>query len=104
MKKALPAFVLLIMLPAISSAQTTAQPAPPVLVVTGNGEVQATPDEATVRLGIVRQAPAAQAAQDQASSVGQQILSEIQKLGIAAKQIQTAQLVLSPIYAPRSPE
>src|SRR5436853_570617 len=43
-----------------------AVPPPPALVVTGNARILATPDEATVRLGIVRQAPAAQAAQEQA--------------------------------------
>jgi hypothetical protein len=75
-----------------------------MLVVTGNGEVTAAPDEAFVRLGIVRQAPAAQAAQDQANAVAQQILNEIKKLGVMPEKIQTARLVLTPVYAPRNPE
>src|SRR5205823_10924329 len=69
-----------------------------------NSDVMVTPDEASVRLGIVRQAPAAQTAQDQANAVAQQILSEIRKLGVMPEKIQTARLVLSPVYAPRSPE
>jgi hypothetical protein len=79
-------------------------PPPPVIVVTGSAQVLATPDEATVRLGIVRQSPNAQAAQEQANLVAQEILGAIRKAGVPANQIQTASLVLSPIYAPRSPE
>jgi uncharacterized protein len=78
-------------------------PPPPALVVTGSAQLLATPDEATVRLGIVRQSPNAQMAQDQASAVAQEILSAVQKVGIRPNQIQTATLVLSPVYAPRSP-
>jgi uncharacterized protein YggE len=59
-----------------------AQP-PPALVVTGNARILVTPDEATVRLGIVRQAATAQAAQDQANAAAQEILSAIQKAGIS---------------------
>jgi uncharacterized protein YggE len=78
--------------------------APPVIVVNGSAQVFASPDEATVRLGIVRQAPTAQVAQEQANSVAKEILSAIAKAGIPANQIQTARLLLSPVYAPRSPE
>ena len=84
-----------------SFAQRVETPQQPALVVSGNAEILATPDEARVSLGIVRQANAAQAAQDQANAIGQQILNEIGKLGVAAQQIQTSRLVLTPIYAPR---
>src|SRR5438105_7477504 len=79
-------------------------PSPPVLVVTGTAQILATPDEATVRLGIVRQSANAQAAQEQANSVAQEVLSAIGKAGVPANQIQTARLVLSPVYAPRGPD
>jgi uncharacterized protein len=104
MKKFLPAILLVAAMAKGAQAQNPSAPQPPVLVVTGNGQVMATPDEANVRLGIVRQAPAAQAAQDQANAVAQQILNEIRKLGVTPEKIQTARLVLSPVYAPRSPE
>src|SRR5438874_11673201 len=77
-------------------------PQPPVLVVTGTAQVFAMPDQATVRLGIVRQSTNAQAAQDQANTIAQEILSTIGKLGVPPNQIQTAKLVLSPVYAPRN--
>src|SRR5262245_59832284 len=81
-----------------------APPQPPVLVVNGTAEVLVAPDEATVRLGIVRQAPTAQAAQDQANVVGKEILGAIAKLGVPPNQIQTTRLILTPVYAPRNPE
>jgi uncharacterized protein len=79
-------------------------PSPPVLVVTGNAQVFVAPDQATVRLGFVRQSPNAQNAQEQANAVAQEILNTIAKVGVPPSQIQTMRLVLSPVYAPRSPE
>jgi len=64
----------------------------------------AVPDQATVRLGIVRQAAVAQTAQEQANTAAQEILNAVQKAGVPANQIQTARLVLTPVYAPRAPE
>src|SRR6516164_4348343 len=78
------------------------QPSPPVLVVTGNSVILATPDQALVRLGIVRQAAVAQTAQEQANSVAQEILSAITKAGVAQKDIQTSRLVLTPVYNQRT--
>jgi uncharacterized protein len=79
-------------------------PAPPVLVVTGSAQVLAAPDQAVVRLGIVRQSPNAQTAQEQANAVAQEILTSIRRVGIADQQIQTSRLILSPVYAPRTPD
>src|SRR5215467_15635847 len=75
---------------------------PPVLVVSGSADVFAAPDEAVVRLGIIRQAAVAQTAQDQANAVAQEILAAITKIGVAAKDIRTERLVLSPVYNSRS--
>ena len=79
-------------------------PGPPVLIASGNASVMAVPDQATVRLGIVRQAAVAQTAQEQANTAAQEILNAVQKAGVSANQIQTARLVLTPVYAPRAPE
>ncbi len=79
---------------------------PPVseIVVTGTAQILAAPDEATVRLGVVRQSNVAQTAQDQANAVAQEILNAVGKTGVTSQQIQTSRLVLTPIYAPRIPE
>jgi uncharacterized protein YggE len=74
-------------------------------VVTGNSDVLANPDEAVVRLGIVRQANVAETAQEQANAVAQEILKAIGSLGVPQKDIQTARLILTPIYnTPRNSE
>ena len=67
--------------------------------MTGTSEVLAVPDEAIVRLSIVRQASDAQTAQNQANAVAQEILSAIGKAGVPSKDIQTSRLVLSPVYS-----
>jgi len=104
MKRVLFPIALVIAAATAGLAQVPAPMQSPMLVVTGNSVIMAAPDEASVRLGIVRQATAAQAAQDQVSAVAQQILNEIRKLGVMPQQIQTARLVLSPVYAPRGPD
>jgi uncharacterized protein YggE len=88
--------------PLLSTAQTVESP--PSLMVTGNAQILATPDEATVQLGIVRQATTAQLAQEQANAVAQEILNAITRAGALREQVQTSQLVLSPVYAPRNPD
>jgi uncharacterized protein len=73
-------------------------PPPPLIVVTGSAQVEAQPDQATVRLGVVRQASAAQAAQEQANAASKEILAAISKLGIPPQKIQTSRLTLTPNY------
>src|ERR1051326_6447031 len=75
-----------------------------VIVVSGEGQIRVPPDQATVRIGIQRQAASAQAAQDQANTVANDILAAITKAGIAANDIQTSRLTLSFVYAPRGPD
>lgn len=75
----------------------------PTLTVNGTGEIRVAPDVATVRLGVTRQAPTAQAAQEQVNQVAQAILTAITRLGIKREDIQTSQLTLYPVYAPQNP-
>lgn len=94
MTVALSMFLMFTQQPALQLA-----PQPPVLVVTGSADILVAPDEAIVRLGIVRQASAAQTAQDEANVYAQAIITAIGKLGVPANQIQTARVVLTPVYA-----
>lgn len=89
--------------PARAQRNDTARPAVPALTVVGNAEVRVPPDEATVRLGVSRQAPTAQEAQNQASEAARAILNAITALGVRDEQIQTSQLTLFPIYAEQRP-
>ena len=95
------AFALLLL--AVQRPEPPAQQ-PPVLVVNGSSEVLAQPDEAVVRLGIVKQASVAETAQQQANQVAQEILKAIAGVGVASKDIQTSRLVLSPVYNGRDAE
>ena len=85
-------------------AQEPARNQPPVIVVNGSSNVMVVPDEATIRIGIVRQANSAQIAQQQANTAAQEILAAVARVGVPAAQIQTSRLTLTPIYAPRRPD
>jgi len=78
-------------------------PLPGVITVSGSAQVSAVPDEATVRVGIVRQSASAKDAQEEASRVGQAILKAIGALGVPAQRIQTSRLTISPTYAQQRP-
>jgi uncharacterized protein YggE len=59
----------------------------PVIVVSGNAQIEVDPDEATVWLGVVRQENSAQAAQEQANRAAQAVLAEMTKLGIRPQRV-----------------
>lgn len=96
--------LLIAVAPGIGLAQQTREPQPSVIVVSSTAQVEAPPDEASVRLGVVRQAPTAQAAQDQTNRAVQAILAEIAKLGVPPAKIQTSRLTLNPIYGAQRPD
>ena len=104
MKSIVGSIILSFAMVAAASAQRTDTTNTPVIIVRGEGQIRVPPDEATVRIGILRQAPAAQAAQDQANTVANDILSAVTKNGIPGNQIQTSRLTLTPVYAPRGNE
>lgn len=99
----LPLILLVFALPAATNAQQPFQPPPPMIVVIGNAQLEATPDEATVRMGVVRQASNAQMAQEQASSAARDILAAIGRLGVPPQKIQTSRLTLTPNYRGEPP-
>jgi uncharacterized protein len=66
--------------------------------VVGHGEVQGTPDTATVQLGVENQAATAQDALAQNNTQAQAIIQKLKDLGIAEKDIQTANFNIFPIY------
>ena len=85
------------------AAEASATDVVPVLTVSGNGEARVDPDEATVRLGVVAQAPTARAAQEKVNRAAGAALEAIRKLGIGEKDIQTSGLSLSPLYSQGRP-
>lgn len=75
----------------------------PTLSVSGTGEARVAPDEATVRLGVVAQAPTARAVQEEVNRTAGAVLDAVRKLGIKAEDIQTSGLSLSPLYSQGRP-
>ncbi|HEX3127955.1 MAG TPA: SIMPL domain-containing protein [Thermoanaerobaculia bacterium] len=86
------------------TAQALSEPVVPVLSVQGSGSSRVDPDEATVRLGVLAQAPTAQAAMQQVNQTANAILAAVRKLGVPDKEIQTSELNLSPVYGQEAPE
>jgi uncharacterized protein YggE len=75
-----------------------APPAPPAVVVTGQGVVSAAPDQVLLRLGASLQARQADAAQSQVNEIVQRTLEALRRLGIPAAEIRSVGLTLSPVY------
>jgi uncharacterized protein YggE len=71
----------------------------PLLTVSGTGQARVAPDVATVRLGVIAQAPTAREAQDRVNRSAQGVLDAIRKVGIPSERIQTTGLSLNPQYA-----
>lgn len=80
--------------PAVSVAQDVARQ----IVVSGQGRVSAQPDMAVIRIGIRREARAAADALGAAADAVASVLSELEKAGIATRDIQTATVTLTPNY------
>ncbi|MGE5608711.1 MAG: SIMPL domain-containing protein [Bacillota bacterium] len=73
----------------------------PAIVVAGHGQVQATPDRVSIRIGATAQAEQASDAQAQANEIVQKTVSELKRLGIAEKGIRTVEITLQPVVAER---
>jgi len=63
------------------------------------GETRVAPDMATITLGVMVEAPSAQAAMQQNAARMNQVVAALKKAGIAERDIQTSGLNLSPQYA-----
>lgn len=83
--------------PAVPSA-TSDQPPEHTLSVSGSGKVTVVPDLATVQLGVSVERSTAKAARQAAATSMTRVVDAIRKLGIADKDIATANVSLGPVY------
>jgi hypothetical protein len=90
--------------PVTAQPRESAEPVVPVLSVQGSGSSRVDPDLATVRLGVLAQAPTAQAAMQQVNQTANAILAAVRKLGVGEKDIQTSDLNLNPVYTQAPPD
>ncbi len=109
--RALPAALVSLALLAFSPTAAPAQGAPPrppvapgeagrIITVTGHGSVDATPDEATITLGVQTIRPTAQEAQDQSAAAMDRIVRQIAALGVPRERLRTAAVNLVPVRKP----
>ena len=77
----------------------TDQPAEHTISVAGSGKVTVIPDMGTIRLGVVTERPTAKAARQAAAIVMTRVVDAVRKLGIADKDIATANVSLSAVYS-----
>ena len=89
---------LLTLVPTFALAQEMTR----ILTVTGNGVVARAPDMAVIRVGVTHDSPRAAEALDQTSQAMTRMQRQLTEAGIAARDIQTTQLSLDPIYDPNS--
>ncbi len=76
----------------------TTQEKPRTVTVTGEGEISAVPEIATVRMAVEARAAELGAAQQQAAKVIDDVLNLARELGIADEDIQTTQLHVQPEF------
>lgn len=78
------------------------QLSPRQIVVTGEGQVQAAPDMATLSIGVGHQAPTAAEAMEQVAVTVQQVFTRLTDLGVAPRDVQTTTLRIDPVWRERS--
>lgn len=86
-----------------------AQTGPGRIVVTGQGSLTATPDMATISVGVTREADTAGAALETTSITTGEVLTLLSEMGIEPEDMQTSALSLSPVWrntsnSPSQPE
>jgi uncharacterized protein YggE len=78
-----------LLVPASMSAQSPVQPAEPIVVVIGEGLVQAVPDRAWITIGAESRAPSPREAQRRNAELMQPVQDKLQAAGIAPDAIRT---------------
>lgn len=100
--------LVMVLAPAAQAQEEPEQPTTPVvqadrfISVVGQARVAATPDQATVRLGVVTQAPTATAALSENSALIEEVISATLEL-VDEDQIRTQTVQLFPLYSDLQP-
>jgi uncharacterized protein YggE len=80
-------------------AQSAEAPQQRMIVVTGEGEVLAKPDQARISAAVVTQAPTAQMAAEGNATAMSRVMGALNVLGIAQNKIQTSNYSIQPQYS-----
>ncbi|WP_299283051.1 SIMPL domain-containing protein [uncultured Tateyamaria sp.] len=90
--------LLSVMIMCFTTLTVRAETPPPFVSVTGEGTVTVVPDMAVISLGVSHQDKTAKAAMDAVSADARALLARLAELGIAARDVQTDQLNVSPVW------
>jgi len=85
--------------PRSAHAQTAGQTPPSGITVTGSGTVKATPNQAQFSFGVETQADTSAQAVAANSTAVQKVIDAVKNAGVAASDIQTQQVSVSPRYS-----
>uniref|UniRef100_UPI000682CD0F SIMPL domain-containing protein n=1 Tax=Aestuariivita boseongensis TaxID=1470562 RepID=UPI000682CD0F len=97
-----PAIMLSAALVILSHPVAWAEEAMRVITVTGQGQVFAEPDMATVSVGVTHEDKEASAAMAKAADGAAKILARVEEAGIAPRDVQTGSITLNPVWNNRS--
>ncbi|MEM8751598.1 MAG: SIMPL domain-containing protein [Pseudomonadota bacterium] len=88
---------------AFAAAPAHAEEPRRTLTILGQGEAAATPDLATIRIGVETRAETADAAMEENAATAAKLSAAAREAGIADRDIQTSGLTLYPVYENRRP-
>lgn len=91
-------FLVAFLASATFAAQAQQTPLPPLVNVSGVGEVKVQPNEVVVNLGVETREKTLDAARKETDKKAAAIISYLKKQGVDAKDIQTSFVTLQPIY------
>lgn len=84
---------------ATALAQDAPAKAPAAITVNGTGEASATPDMATLQVGVQSRGDTAAAAVSENNKAAQAIVDSLKENGVAAERLQTSNFSVSPVYS-----
>ncbi len=84
------------------SGAAWAEPPERRITVAGEGRIEATPDMATITLGVTHEAKEARDAMQATSEAVARVLERLSAMGIAPRDLQTRQLSLNPLWSDSS--
>ncbi len=93
-----PFLLVLLMVVALTQVQAQQQAMPPLILVTGVGEVRVPPTEVVVNLGVETREASLNAARTQTDKKAAAVIRYLKKQGIDDKDIQTSYVTLQPLY------
>lgn len=94
-------FILLLFVCTLLQAQAQQQQLPPLVSVSGVGEVRVPPTEVVVNLGVETRGNTLNAARNETDKRAAAIIRYLKKQGVDAKDIQTSYVTLQPMYGGR---